>query len=224
MVGPVIVIQILALLDSSVFGLKCHHCVENVENNDGGCNNASLVECTEEQDKCLTLTTWPDDGPHEMTLAKSCTINTECRGSENTYTPTCYPTEEGWACVYCCPGDGCNQGGSGSLPRPPPIPPVPEPLVQRMTGDCGKNSEACATTVSWSDADNAVSINKFCSKPVKEDYADTGSSEHCENQFCVSCCISEMNTCYGNNVSSAPKQTLSILYPLLYTLVFLPIL
>ncbi|XP_070571040.1 uncharacterized protein [Ptychodera flava] len=211
------------LLAKQVTSLKCHHCVE--VNDSGDCSNAALVECTDEQDMCRTVVSWPDNGSSEMTLVKSCSNSSECRESDETGTPTCYPSAQGWVCVYCCRDNICNQGGVGRVVRPPPIPPVPEPLVQRLAGDCGRNSRFCATSITWSDAENFVSINKFCSQPETEDYAVAETSTLCDEEenpdFCVSCCISEMNTCFSN-INSANVVTLnSLAYILTCTLIYL---
>ena len=86
---------------------------------------------------------------HEMNIVKSCSTSDECP-PDNQTAPSCYQDESGWACTACCREDYCNDGANGSAPRPPPYPPMPDPLIQRLTRDCGTPMDYCTTTLSWS--------------------------------------------------------------------------
>ncbi|XP_002733566.1 uncharacterized protein LOC100369512 [Saccoglossus kowalevskii] len=204
-------IFLLVLCDDRVLALRCQHCIES--NNDQGCNNTHSVVCTTQQDVCMIMTTWIDT-PNSMQLSKSCSHTEECKGSEQNKSPTCYQTQDGWACVFCCHGDDCNNGGVGVIPRPPPIPPVPEPLIDRLDGDCGDNSRACAVALTWSEPESLVTINKFCSQPSNDvitEHFESSCDKEDSPDFCVSCCISEMNSCLSN-VNSATTRAVDIFF------------
>ncbi|PIK59526.1 hypothetical protein BSL78_03598 [Apostichopus japonicus] len=197
---------------SKVYCLHCYHCGSAP---DDPCNESkSLVHCPKKMDSCSLEAMWFGDLDSEMTLVRSCLPSTECPDvsaqNGNSY---CVRTQKGLTCSMCCSEDGCNNGGNGGILRPPPKPPVPQTLVNRLLSTCTDIGTDCETTVTWADfPDQRLQVRKECMK--ESDSLDhsrltpySTSKSQCnvksDDTFCVGCCAGDdcsHSTCNKFNI------------------------
>lgn len=186
---------LLTFCSPLVYSLYCHHCGDSP---DDPCNESKTIRhCPKSMDLCSLQATWSGDLYNEMSIIKSCMNSTLCpNGSAESGESSCLRTHKGLTCTMCCKGDGCNNGEYGEIPRPPPKPPIPQTLVNRLISPCEDIGTNCETTVTWSDYDQRLQVKKQCQKEnpsyVDEDLIPYSISEECnvdsDDIFCVDCC------------------------------------
>ncbi|XP_071792462.1 uncharacterized protein [Asterias amurensis] len=186
--------------------LKCHICQSDESQSD--CLQTSDEMCQPGQDVCTIQTTWRGDLYNDMNLVKSCGVSSECPGSSHT-TSSCQPYEAGWSCTLCCKDNLCNSGANGNVPRPPPYPPIPDPLVRRLTSGCGTTKDNCQTTLTWSDESRRIQINKQCASQNNIlvgnifQYTAQCNIPAVDPGYCVTCCLD--NSCMLETTDAAVR-------------------
>ncbi|XP_072047405.1 uncharacterized protein [Amphiura filiformis] len=181
----------------SGYSLRCHIC--DSFGSSSNCTDAPLEKCSRSEDACVISTTWTGKIFNEMKVTKSCGSSDVCHNIDSNQ-PICYQTENGWECQLCCQKDGCNSGGNGEAPRPPPYPPVPQPLVERLTATCVPPSDcrSVGQRLLWDDKSSTVLVNEICTSPgssIQNYHQNYLKREQCnipsEPGFCVKCCTDD---------------------------------
>ncbi|XP_071481070.1 uncharacterized protein [Diadema setosum] len=156
-----------------------------------------------------------------MTMSRYCGFVSECPRESLDRTPFCNQTEGKLTCTICCKENLCNNGGKGKLLRPPPCPPVPEPLVKRLAEnvcEVEEEEQSCSTSLWWTEESTVVNVMAICEESNSTDvsYSLVGHTNSCtnDNQNETGICI----TCCADGLCSNAKNQSATVFPILLCL------